>query len=64
MTSKRPFTLIAAVIFLLMAALHAYRQFTHFQVVIGTHSISQGISLVAIVVTLVLSFGLFREARR
>ena len=64
MTRSRPFTLIAAAIFLLMALLHAYRLFTHFQVVLGSHSISQGVSLLAIVITLILSFGLFREARR
>ena len=48
----------------LMAAIHVYRLFTHFQVVIGTHSISQAVSLAGVVVTLVLSIGLFRESRR
>lgn len=63
MTSK-PFTLIAAVIFGLMALLHVYRLMTHFQVIVGTHTIPQYVSWIAIIVTGLLSYGLFREARR
>ncbi len=63
MTSK-PFTLIAAVIFGLMAVLHVYRLMTHFQVIVGTHTIPQYVSWIAIIVTGLLSYGLFREARR
>lgn len=61
---NRPFTLIAAIIFGLMALVHVYRLMTHFQVTVGTHEIAQGVSWVAIVVTGVLSVGLFREALR
>jgi len=61
---QRPFTLIAAVIFGLMALLHAYRITTHFQVIVGSHTITQGLSWIAVIVTAVLSYGLFREARR
>ena len=61
---SRPFTLVAAIIFGLMALVHVYRIMTHFQVIIGTHEIAQGVSWVAIIVTAVLSFGLFREAMR
>lgn len=61
---SRPFTLIAAIIFGLMALVHAYRIMTHFQVTVGTHEIAQGVSWVALVVTGVLSVGLFREAMR
>ena len=61
---QRPFTLIAAVIFGLMALVHAYRIATHFQVILGSHTIAQGLSWVAVIVTAVLSYGLFREARR
>jgi hypothetical protein len=64
MTSNRPFTLIAAIIFLLMALVHVYRLMTHFQVVLGSHVIPQPVSWIAIIVTGVLSYGLFREARR
>ena len=60
----RPFTLIAAIIFGLMAVVHAYRIVTHFQVIVGSHTIVQGVSWVAVVVTALLSFGLFKEARR
>ena len=60
----KPFTLIAAIIFGLMALLHAYRLVTHFQVIVGSHTLAQGISWIALVVTAALSYGLFREARR
>jgi len=60
----RPFTLIAAIIFGLMALVHAYRIVTHFQVIVGSHTLSQGVSWVAVVITAVLSVGLFREAKR
>ena len=60
----RPFTMIAAVIFGLMALVHVYRIMTHFQVIVGTHDIAQGVSWVAVAVTAVLSVGLFREAMR
>ncbi len=64
MTSNRPFTLIAAIIFGLMALLHVYRLFTHFQVIVGSHTIPQYVSWIAILVTGGLSLMLFREARR
>ena len=60
----KPFMLIAAIIFALMALLHAYRIATHFQVIVGSHMIAQEVSWVALVVAAILSFGLFREARR
>ena len=61
---NKPFTLIAAILFGLAALLHLYRLVTHFQVIIGSHTISQTLSIVAIVVAAVLSWGLFRESRR
>jgi len=64
MAGGRPFTLIAAIVFGLMALVHAYRLITHFQVIVGSHTIAQGVSWVAVIVTAVLSYGLFREARR
>ncbi|HTK59485.1 MAG TPA: hypothetical protein VL336_10955 [Sphingomicrobium sp.] len=60
----RPFTLVAAIIFGLIALVHVYRIMTHFQVTVGTHEIGQGVSWVAVVVTGILSVGLFREAMR
>jgi len=59
----RPFTMIAALIFAIMALLHVYRLFTHFQVVLGSHEIPMWMSYVAIVVAGALAIGLFRESR-
>ena len=64
MMGRKPFTLIAAVIFGLMALLHVYRLFTHFQVIVGSHTIPQAVSWIALVVTAGLSWMLFREAHR
>ena len=61
---NRPFTMIAAAIFLAMALVHAYRLLTHFQIVIGSHAMGMAVSISALIVTLILSWGLFREARR
>lgn len=60
----KPFTTIAAVIFGLMALLHAYRLVTHFQVIVGNHTIAQAVSWVGVIVASALSYGLFKEARR
>ena len=60
----KPFTTIAAIIFGLMALLHAYRLATDFQVIVGSHSIAYEVSWVGLAVTAALSWGLFREARR
>jgi hypothetical protein len=64
MTYNRPFTMLAAAIFLVMALLHAYRLVTNFQIVLGSHAIGLSVSWLAIALTLLLSWGLFREARR
>jgi hypothetical protein len=63
MTRTRPFTLIAAIIFGIMALLHIYRLFTDFQVVLGSHVMPQWLSIVGILATGILSIGLFRESR-
>ena len=60
----RPFTTIAAAIFLLMALVHVYRVTVGFPVKVGTLEITQAISWIALIVSLVLAVGLFREARR
>jgi len=59
----RPFTLIAAILFSLAALLHLYRMFKHFQIVVGSHEISQTVSIIALVVAAVMAIGLFRESR-
>ena len=60
---KRPFTLIAAIIFGLMAVVHAYRLLTHFQIIAGSHTLPMWLSIVAILVTGILAVGLYRESR-
>lgn len=59
----RPFTWIASAIFALMALVHLYRLFTHFQIVIGSHAIPEWVSYAAVVVAAGLSWMLCREAR-
>jgi len=61
---SRPITTIAAIIFAVIALLHVYRLFTHFQVVLGSHVIPETASYAAIVVAGALAIGLWREARR
>lgn len=63
MTSSRPFTMIAALIFLAMALMHAYRLMTHFQVVFGSHVIPQWVSWIGIVVPAILAWGLWKESK-
>ena len=60
----KPFTTVAAIIFALMALGHAYRIATHFQVIVGSYTVAREVSWVALIVTALLSYGLFREARR
>jgi hypothetical protein len=59
----RPFTTIAALIFAVMALVHIYRLVTHFQVIIGSHTIPEWVSYVAIVVAGGLAYGLYKESR-
>ena len=63
MTARKPFTLIAAILFGLMALLHVYRLVTDFQVIVGSHMIAYNVSWVALIVTAGLSYMLFRESR-
>lgn len=64
MNGRRPFTLFAAAIFLLMALIHLYRVlYAHFQVVLGSHPIPEWVSIVAIVITGMMSVMLYRESR-
>ena len=61
---NKPFTIIAAIIFLVMALLHLLRLFVKFQIVLGTHVMPHWLSIVGLVVAGLLAWGLFREARR
>ena len=64
MTQTRPFTMLAAAIFLAMALIHLYRLATHFQIIIGNHSIPMAMSWLGILIPGVFAVMLFREARR
>jgi uncharacterized integral membrane protein len=55
--------LIAAVIFALMAIVHAYRLLTHFQIIAGSHTLPMWLSIVGIAVAGILAVGLYRESR-
>jgi hypothetical protein len=61
---NRPFTLLAAAIFALMAVVHLYRIVTHFQIIVGSHEIPMSASWIAIAITGALAVMLFRESRR
>ena len=60
---SRPFTWIASAFFAIGALVHLYRLFTHFQIVIGSHTIPMWCSYVGVVVGAVMSWMLCREAR-
>jgi hypothetical protein len=61
---NKPFTLIAAIIFLIMALAHLLRLLMDFQILVGTHPLPMWASIVGMLVAGLLSWGLFREARR
>jgi Kef-type K+ transport system membrane component KefB len=61
---NKPFTLIAAIVFALAALVHAYRLVKHFTIVVGSHTISETVSIVAIVIAVILAGGLYRESKR
>jgi hypothetical protein len=63
MNRSKPFTWLAAAIFVLMAIVHLVRIFTHFRVTLGTHNIPMWVSYVGVVVPALLSWMLCREAR-
>jgi hypothetical protein len=60
----KPFTLIAAIVFLAVAALHVYRIYAGLTVVVGGHEISMMASWIGAGVAAVLGIMLFMEARR
>lgn len=59
----KPFTMLAALIFLVVAAAHAYRVYMGWAVVAGPYDIPMWVSYGGVIVPLVLAFMLFREAR-
>jgi hypothetical protein len=63
MTRSKPFTTIAALVFGVIALVHIYRLFAHFQIIAGSHPIPMWASYVAIAVAGLFAWGLFRESR-
>jgi hypothetical protein len=63
MNRSRPFTWIASAIFALVALLHVYRLITHFQIILGAHTIPMWVSIAGVVIAGGLSWMLCREAR-
>jgi len=63
MTRTRPFTLVAAVIFLCMALLHLYRLAIGFNVTIGETALPMSVSWIGLAIGALLSAMLFRESR-
>jgi len=61
---NKPFTLIAALIFLVVAVLHVIRLVKHFHVVLGNHMIPMWVSWLGVIIPLILVWGLWRESRR
>jgi hypothetical protein len=59
----KPFTTIAAIIFLLMACAHLYRLIRPFAVVIGGCSLPQWLSIIGVLVPAGLALMLWREAK-
>ncbi|MEO8547525.1 MAG: hypothetical protein ABI422_04070 [Sphingomicrobium sp.] len=64
MNTSRPFTLLAAAIFALMALVHLYRIVTHFQIILGSHEAPMAASWLAIIITGLLAVMLYRESQR
>jgi len=60
---SRPITTIAALIFFCMALVHVYRLFTHFQVILGSHTIPMWWSYFGVVIPALLAILLLRESR-
>jgi len=64
MGARKPFTTIAAVLFLIIAGVHVYRLATGFEVTIAGSPVSMVVSWIGAVVGLVLGVMLLSEARR
>lgn len=60
----KPFTTFASAVFALVALVHLLRLIIGFDLVIGGWAVPMWISVVGIIIPSVLSFGLWREAKR
>jgi uncharacterized membrane protein len=63
MTGTRPFTLVAAIIFLCMALIHLYRIAVGLEVTVGMALVPMMASWAGLVIAAFLSVMLFRESR-
>ena len=61
---NKPFTMLAVLIFTVVALLHAYRLVTHFTFVLGSHTIPTWCSYVGVVVAGLLAVMVYRESKR
>jgi high-affinity Fe2+/Pb2+ permease len=61
---SKPFTMIGAIIFLIVALAHAYRIYAGWSVVVGGHEIPVMASWAGAAVSALLAYGLFTESRR
>lgn len=64
MSGRRPWTTVAAIIFLLMALAHLYRLVVPFDITIGGTVLSQTVSIIGLLVAGLLSVMLLRESTR
>jgi hypothetical protein len=62
--SGKPFTLIAVLVFAIVALVHVVRLFTHFQVIIGSHTIPMWASWAGLVLAGVMAVMVWRENSR
>lgn len=60
----KPFTLLAALIFLVVAAAHAYRLYMGWAITAGPYDVPTWVSYGGVVIPLILAAMLFNEARR
>ena len=61
---SKPFTTIGAIIFLIVAAAHAYRIYTGFTVVVDGHDIPMTVSWIGGAVAAFVGLMMLMEARR
>lgn len=61
---NKPVTILAAIIFVIVALAHAIRLVRHFTLHIGSHEIPMWVSWAGLIIPLLLAWGLLRESRR
>ena len=64
MSARKPFTFLAAIVFLVVGLAHGYRLATGAEIMIGGKAVPMWVSWLGLAVPLLLSWMLVREARR